>query len=52
MITLYGFGRVNDKVIGETRDLRMQIPTITDGDFELTESAAILLYLVKKSGKR
>src|SRR5262245_39981357 len=24
MITLYGFGRVNEKVIGETRDLRAQ----------------------------
>lgn len=24
MITLYGFGRVHDKVIGETRDLRIQ----------------------------
>lgn len=24
MITLYGFGRVNDKVIGETRDLRVR----------------------------
>ena len=86
MITLYGFGRVHEKVIGETRDLRVrwaleetglpyrvhgvdhssgehkgedysrmnyfnQIPTIVDGDFELTESAAILLYLAEKSGK-
>jgi glutathione S-transferase len=24
MITLYGFGRVHDKVIGETRDLRVR----------------------------
>lgn len=31
MITLYGFGRVHEKVIGETRDLRAQWATFACG---------------------